>query len=860
MSFATSINNRANATGCLAVAFALLCACAHVASGDSQTRTNSPEPVVAGATTAGAPTLGPGFVVWESNRTGDWRLFLRDLDSGPPRQLTLDEPGRHHCCPHISPDGRWVAYLSTTSGATEYPDEPAIGELRLVAAHSAVPNRGRLLVPAARTYAENRAAVWRDSQRLIYVAADATTVELDIASGSARTLIPLSDGEIGFLVNAPLTFASTGYPTFSPFDQRTGAVATRSPLAGCQPYFSHDGRFGVWTNGAGGPLAAIDLATRKKSTILRKNDPRMPEGFGYAYFPMLSRDGTLFAYAASQGGHDHFTVDYEVFVAEVDPGTLELLDVPVRITRDRATDRYPDVFRAALELGRLSGEAPLRVRLEPPQPGNWAWDFGDGGHAQAAGGEHLYERPGRYRVTATRVGSVASGHVASGQVTVATAAPPRAVSVALQQAGRVLRIGFDEPVAEGGIAVAFVSGRAATTWRLEADGRVLVVELAEAIDRPDSVRLSGIRDRAGRPNAAPALDLAVEPPGWPSRSEGAIFLWDQGDAANLVLDPATGVESATALEPAGRVWLDHDQRMVLGGDNFGGSFGASAEVARRVAEQLRSTNEMSLELTLDPAMSERPNPSNTGDTAILVFGSTARDQNFRLFERAGQVWISMRVGPRGPAGNPELALAEISPNSPTHFALTYSPGQLVAYRDGERVLESTAIVGDFFHFRPHRLAFGAQSGIDGWRGAIEGVAIWNRVLDDGEVRENALRRQRIADQRPPVPVIVVEATLVAKSKLPTLREISPYRDALAIFDYRVERTISGKDPGPRLRVAHRAILNGETLALDRLVTGQPLRLVLEPLGDNPQVTGMYTADTLEPQAGAPLFLALDPGP
>ena len=45
------------------------------------------------ASAAGTPP-GQGFVVWESSRSGAWRLWLRDLDGGAPWQLSPDEGER----------------------------------------------------------------------------------------------------------------------------------------------------------------------------------------------------------------------------------------------------------------------------------------------------------------------------------------------------------------------------------------------------------------------------------------------------------------------------------------------------------------------------------------------------------------------------------------------------------------------------------------------------------------------------------------------------------------------------------------------------------------------------------------------
>src|ERR1700681_4846176 len=45
--------------------------------------------------------LGDGFLVWESNRTGPWRIWTRRLDGSGLRQLTPDESGHEHWCAHI---------------------------------------------------------------------------------------------------------------------------------------------------------------------------------------------------------------------------------------------------------------------------------------------------------------------------------------------------------------------------------------------------------------------------------------------------------------------------------------------------------------------------------------------------------------------------------------------------------------------------------------------------------------------------------------------------------------------------------------------------------------------------------------
>lgn len=56
--------------------------------------------------------LADGVLVWESRRTGTWRIWTMRLDGTHLRQLTTDESGRDHYCPKLSPDGRKLVYLS----------------------------------------------------------------------------------------------------------------------------------------------------------------------------------------------------------------------------------------------------------------------------------------------------------------------------------------------------------------------------------------------------------------------------------------------------------------------------------------------------------------------------------------------------------------------------------------------------------------------------------------------------------------------------------------------------------------------------------------------------------------------------
>lgn len=806
----------------------------------------------AGAGTAlavgeGAAALGEGFAVWESNRTGDWRIWYRRLDGSGLRQLVPDEPGRQHCCPHLSPDGTRLVYLSQAGDWDEYPDEGHPGELRL---RSLADGEERLLVPDARTYGwGNRAAVWRSDRELIHIGRDGRTHLLDVESGASRPLTQEPREELAWLIDPTLSHATTGKPSFSVYQPEGRRVLQRRETGGCEPYFSHDGRWGYWIAGGGGPIDRIDLATREAATLVEKNDPRL--GKGYLYFPMLSRDGRLLAFGASDGGHDHFRSDYDVFAFPTDPDTLEIVGPPLRLTDDPATDRYPDVFLAPLPLGRHRGEAPFTVEISPrPSPDPMDWDWGDGTRDRGAAGRHVFTEPGTYRLTAEP--AKGEGPTLRGLVVVEEARPPRVAGHELREGGRELRVSFNEPVERGeGFAASLESGLGVSGTRLDAGGRVLVLELAETLSRPDRLTLRGVVDRAERPNRMAETGLDVAPPSWPASRDDLVFLWRTGDSPNLVHDPVAGADRTYTLDSFGRAHLDHSFRMRLGD----GAFAAPKEASERLLEAAKASNELTLEATLTPRAA-----APQGLRRIVTFSSGENRRNVTLGQEGRNLVLRLRTGPTGPnADRPQVTLWELTPGETVHAVVTYTPGRLRAYRNGELAVESDAVRGSFgMHWRSGRLVFGEEWGGGGeWPGTLEGVALYSRALAPETARESWLRYRRLLEARPEMSRTVVRARLADRSKIPTLSEISPYRQALAVYAYEVLETVRGRAAGDRVRVARWVILDGDTLPEARFRPGHEERLTLEPFADNPQLEGVFLSDTLG-GGGGPLYYAVEP--
>jgi hypothetical protein len=804
--------------------------------------------------------LGRGFAVWESNRTGSWRIWYRDLDGSGLRRLSPEEEGRDHFAPHISPDGTHLVYLSYPTPRNAYKSIP---EGVSVPLHLLRIEDGsdRVLVSSARSYNEDRAVVWLGSHELIYIDHRGITKQLELSSGEERPLTEEPQPKFGFLINPTMTHATTGRPTtFSLYDPEKRSIARRRAENGCQPYFSHDGRWGFWIEKNGGPVRRIDLVTGATGNIIARNDPRMPEGHRYLYFPMLSSCQRLIAFASSRSSsqHDHFRADYDVFVGRVDPLSLELVEEPVRYSFDPGTDRFPDVFLSGMELGHHRGEAPHSIALEIPDAemvvgsqGPWRWDFGDGTSAVDETGIHTFERPGLYQVTASRGATELSG-----DVKVDPARPPSPKRVRAHDAGREVVVVFDEPIAPAEPELRFESGASVRDWRIAEDGRTLALHRDPPVESEDHLLIAGFVDRAQRPNPMEAHRLLVEPHDWPSRDDGLVFLWKTARDPNLVRDPLTRVSHTYELERHEKARLDHHHAMLVSGGYF-----RALMFVRRELETFRSSSAVTVEATIRPADRE---PNGDRELAGIVTLAHEMDEkeslSFALAQSGDELGVRLGTSLTGPSGSELFSLGRLSTSEPTHVVVSYRPGRLAGYLNGRRVLDTDAVQGDLTSWSElDLLQFGMGHGpVSEWDGTIEGVALYSRFMEAGEAAANARAYLELIAEREPVEQIQLRGKLVERSHVPTLKEIVPYREALVMYEYEVLEVLGGELGDETVRVAHWAILDGELEPIAEREAGEEDRLVLEPLDRNPQVENSYLSDTMELRLELPVYLDVDP--
>jgi hypothetical protein len=790
-------------------------------------------------------SLGEGFVAWESLRDGQWRIWLRPLDGGPERQLSPDEPGRDHVAVHVAPDGRHLVYLSLPAPHRDFEPLPdgQQAPLHLVRLEGGRPVEDRVLAPDARPYHQSRVALWTSPRSLVYIAGDRSTREIDVLTGAEEVLIPEPATKFGMLVNATRSHATNGSPTFSIYHPGDRSVALRKKLPGCQPYFTPDGRYGYWVADAGGPIRKLDLADGTSEVVLERDAAWLPKGRGYLYYPMASADQRLLAFGASKNEQNHFDSDYEIFVAPLDPETLKVAGTAVRYSFSPGQDRFPDVFVAGSELGRLAGEAPFEVTLHPDPDapdGGWRFDYGDGS-PEAEAATHVYEQPGRYRVRAWR-GERSLG----GEVRVAAPAPPRVRRAEVLPGRRELAVLFDERVDAAHARVRLASGAAVESVAPGDRGSDVLVRLVEPLAGADTLLVEGVRDRAARPNEMVAARVAVEAGGWPGAGEPPVFVFATEGAPNLGRDVDTGRERSFAVVPRGRARYDAygALRVVTGGSYEAENLPAG------FARAFRDAGAVTVEATVWPTSDESRDPLR-----ILSLSHDERSQNLSLSQHGRHAEVRIRTSVGGDKRQTAESFGQLAAGKATHLIVSYRPGRLVAYQDGRRLVDTDAVQGDLRDWRDGpRLVFGADP--DGGRdfpGTVEGIALYPRFFEADEAAAHANAYLRLLAEREPVPRVQLKARLAASSLLPTPEQIAPYREALVLNEYEVPPKKRAKVGAERVRVAQWAILDGQP---QRVPGGNRRRvpLVLEPWDRHARLESTFLSDTLVPDPEVPVYV------
>jgi hypothetical protein len=324
-----------------------------------------------------------------------------------------------------------------------------------------------------------------------------------------------------------------------------------------------------------------------------------------------------------------------------------------------------------------------------------------------------------------------------------------------------------------------------------------------------------------------------------------VYAWRTANIALNLNNSTSGQPALSGVKRRHAARFDHNFALVLDGGSC-----LAADADQRLLEACKASNELTIEATITPA-----NTTQEGPARIVTFSTDPTHRNFTLGQQKDHLILRLRTPQTGENGiNPELNLCAVKAGQTVHVVVTYAAGRVVCYLEGKPVEESHAIHGDFSNWSAQHLLFGDEwTGQRDWTGTLEGVVIFSRALAPDEVKRDYEAYGRIRAARPKVDQTEVEATLTSLSKVPTLREILPYREALVVAEYRVKQVVRGKLDAQTVRVAQWALLDGTPASPPSRHPGWTGRLTLERFDQNPQLKSLFLSDTLQDNFEAALY-------
>jgi len=338
-------------------------------------------------------------------------------------------------------------------------------------------------------------------------------------------------------------------------------------------------------------------------------------------------------------------------------------------------------------------------------------------------------------------------------------------------------------------------------------------------------RYQSIFSRPGAPSPI-ALDLPPLSDRWPASDEGLLFLWENNRVGNrgaegkLAKNAMAEASGEARFGPDQQLWLHNGAARVEGFD-------------KTIAEAVKKSGELTVEFVATSAT-----PLQFGPRRLVTFSVNRKDLNFHVGQNHDEFVFRLRTSETDARGL-EVSLTPIEAKRTYHVLVSYANGVVTCHVDGKRVMQSSAIRGDFSTWNDQaKLLFGDEweAVHRQWSGLLEGVAIYDRKIGDEEAARKAALYGKILEARAPRESWEVDLELVRRHEPPPLEQISPYRRALVLNLYKVLGDSPVADENGEVRVAEWILLDGNEPAANRpLRNGTRRTMRLERFTDHPQL-------------------------
>ena len=302
-------------------------------------------------------------------------------------------------------------------------------------------------------------------------------------------------------------------------------------------------------------------------------------------------------------------------------------------------------------------------------------------------------------------------------------------------------------------------------------------------------------------------------------------VWPSAGGAVLALRGMRVTDPVVAFDAKGRELLGFNWQMrgrALPGRWFelvcgGGTF-VARDAGTWIGAKVSGSGAYSVEVTVTAAK------ESGSDGVVLGYVGGGKEVVGLAQEKGGWVWRQ--------AGQKPGMLFPVVAGKPEHVVVTSGAGKWAAYRDGEMV-GSGKVAGGGLRWAPGELVIGSAE----WRGRVEAVAVFPRVLTGEEAGAEAKAAKGLTGGRKEGEVIRFKGKLVRQAATSALEDIRPYSRSLTAAEYRVDEVVSGTWREPVITVLHWMIMDGKRLPLADRKPGEEVELTVMPLDGQVQLEG-----------------------
>ncbi len=356
------------------------------------------------------------------------------------------------------------------------------------------------------------------------------------------------------------------------------------------------------------------------------------------------------------------------------------------------------------------------------------------------------------------------------------------------------------------------------------------------------------RRAARQHSAAVALSVAVgllsllfTPTSTSETGHDLVFAFDSNPSSIEAFDTSGEAVHGMELSPRGLARLDCAGALLTERGHF------IAEHAGPLwAPVLSSAQGFTIEIVAAPARTPLE------QTAPLIRVEATGAKPAFLVTQAGAELVAI-LGPEESGTAARISLGSIVAGVEFHAAVVFDGHQLRGYLNGSPAEARTVSAIAEVPAGAEVIIAGASEGRAEWAGSIARVALYRRPMEPGLIAARSEAALEKAATRAPVARLVVDAVLIGKSPVPTLAELAPYTQSLAVYEYEVENVQAGDYEQRKIYVVHWTILDNTRLPFADISPGGKYRLLLERFEDQPQLQSENLSDSIVEDFSVPWF-------